>query len=222
MPEPSLVSLELMAIQPPPSLDQIIAKTEALGFDMASEPRTGALLRTLAASKPGGRFLELGTGTGIATAWLLAGMNDAAKLTSVDTDSQVQSVARELLGSDPRLQLVLEDGLSFLQHEPNAHYDFVFADAMPGKYDGLQECLRTVKPGGFYVIDDMLPQPNWPVGHSDKIPILVRHLMEDPSWELVPIAWSSGIVVAVKRESVRASSDWQPAAVGYGWERSGT
>jgi len=34
---------------------------------MASEPLVGALLRTLAASKSGGRLLELGTGTGIAT-----------------------------------------------------------------------------------------------------------------------------------------------------------
>jgi hypothetical protein len=42
--------------------------TEALGFTMMSEPRTGALLATLAASKPGGRMLELGTGTGLGTA----------------------------------------------------------------------------------------------------------------------------------------------------------
>jgi predicted O-methyltransferase YrrM len=41
-----------------------------LDFGMASDPLTGALLATLAASKPGGRFLELGTGTGGATAWL--------------------------------------------------------------------------------------------------------------------------------------------------------
>lgn len=205
MSTPSLVTLELTAIHSPASLAQIVARTEALGFNMASEPRTGALLRTLAASKPGGQFLELGTGTGVATSWLLAGMDATSKLTSVDTDSHVQSVAREFLGTDTRLQLLLEEGLSFLRHEPNAYYDFVFADAMPGKYDGVQECLRVVKSGGFYVIDDMLPQPNWPTGHADKIPILVRHLMEDPSWESVPIAWSSGLVVAVKRDSERAS-----------------
>ena len=53
--------------------------TEELGFTMASEPKTGALLAVLAASKPGGQFLELGTGTGLGTAWLLSGMDaDAA------------------------------------------------------------------------------------------------------------------------------------------------
>ena len=34
----------------PPMLARIVAETTRLGFDMASEPRTGALLRTLAAA----------------------------------------------------------------------------------------------------------------------------------------------------------------------------
>src|SRR5271165_2157304 len=95
--------------QPPSTLERIVARTNALGFDMASEPRTGALLRTLAASKPNGRFLELGTGTGVATSWLLAGLDAHSKLTSIDTNPQVQAVAREFLGADSRLTLVLED-----------------------------------------------------------------------------------------------------------------
>jgi predicted O-methyltransferase YrrM len=36
----------------------------ALGFIMSCEAKTGVLLRALAASKPGGRFLECGTGAG--------------------------------------------------------------------------------------------------------------------------------------------------------------
>jgi len=97
-------------------------------------------------------------------------MDRASTLTSVDTDAAVQAIAREYLGADGRLTLALEDGLAFLRHEAAASYDFVFADAMPGKYEGLQDCLCVVKPGGFYVIDDMLPQPNWPEGHAAKIP----------------------------------------------------
>ena len=49
----------------PPALAAIQAETVALGFNMASEPQTGALLRALAASKPAGTLLELGTGTGL-------------------------------------------------------------------------------------------------------------------------------------------------------------
>ena len=170
---------DLRYIQQPPALGQILERTQALNFNMASEPRTGALLRTLAASKPSGRLLELGTGTGIATAWLLAGMDAGSILISVDTDPQVQAVARECLGSDPRLSLITEDGAAFLRRQPPQSFDLVFADAMPGKYEALDDALAVVKPGGFYIIDDMLPQPNWPEGHAEKVPVLLDRLTTD-------------------------------------------
>lgn len=189
---------ELDYIEPPPILHQIVAKTDELGFNMSSEPRTGAFLRALAAAKPSGKFLELGTGTGIATAWLLAGMDRDSNLISVDTDPRIQNVAKEFLGNDARLSLLLEDGLHFLQRQQPGNYDFVFADAMPGKYEGLEDCLRVVKTGGFYVIDDMLPQSNWPDGHAAKVPVLIRALADRRDFTMVPVSWTSGLVVAVK------------------------
>src|SRR4029453_15613903 len=60
--------------QTPGTLAGIVADANAMGFNMASEPKVGALLAALAAAKPGGRLLELGTGTGHGTAWLLSGM----------------------------------------------------------------------------------------------------------------------------------------------------
>jgi predicted O-methyltransferase YrrM len=184
---------------PPAALARILAGTADLRFDMASEPRTGALLRTLAESKPVGRFLELGTGTGIATAWLLDGMDSASALTSVDVDPAFQEIAREAFSNDHRLTLVTEDALTFLKRQPAATYDLVFADAFAGKYDGLDEALRVVKPGGFYVIDDMLPQPNWPDDHSPKVSALIATLGAHAGFQMVPLAWASGIAVAVRK-----------------------
>jgi predicted O-methyltransferase YrrM len=190
---------ELAYIRRPPGLAGILQRTAELRFTLASEDRTGALLRTLAASKPGGRLLELGTGTGVGTAWLLAGMDAASSLTSVDVNETWQRVAQEALGGDPRLRLVLEDAASFLRRQPEAHFDLVFADALAGKYEALEEALRTVKPGGFYVIDDMLPQPNWPDGHAPKVPALLAALAARPDFDLTPMAWSSGLLLAVRK-----------------------
>ena len=183
----------------PERLADISQRTIELKFSMASEPLTGSLLRTLAASKPGGRFLELGTGTGLSTAWLLDGMDADATLVSVDADASVQQVAEEFLGSDPRLTLEIADGIEFLQRQSQRSFDFVFADAMPGKYEGLEDALWLVRSGGFYVIDDMLPQPNWPVGHAAKVPLLLAGLAADERFHIVPMDWASGIVVAVRR-----------------------
>lgn len=167
---------DLAYIVEPPQVSSIKEQTLRLGFGMPSEPLVGTLLRTLAASKPEGRFLELGTGTGIATAWLLAGMDTASTLISVDTDATVQTAAPNILGHDPRLKLLLSDGLEYLPSQKPGSFDLVFGDAMPGKDDGLEAALAVVRVGGFYVIDDMSPQPNWPEGHAAEVPALMEQL----------------------------------------------
>jgi predicted O-methyltransferase YrrM len=195
---------DLKYLASPPALASIREKTTDLQFSMASEALAGALLRALAVSKPRGRFLELGTGTGMATAWLLDGMDRESSLISVDNDSAVQQVAKDALGADTRLTLVTADGMDYLRTQEAATFDLVFADAMPGKYEGLDDALAVVKPGGFYVIDDMLPQPNWPEGHAEKVPVLLDKLASNGCLKLLPLVWASGVVVAVKKLPLRS------------------
>jgi len=182
----------------PASLPAIVDRTAALGFSMPSEPRTGAMLRVLAASKPGGRLLELGTGTGLATAWLLDGMDRDATLVSVDIDPEPQAVARDILGDDPRLEIITADAAGFLDGQVAASFDLIFADAMPGKFELLDRTLSLLRPGGIYVIDDILPQANWPAGHAPKVPQLLADLAGRAALRIVSLAWSSGVVVAVR------------------------
>jgi predicted O-methyltransferase YrrM len=106
---------DLRYVSLPPALASIKERTTEIQFSMASEPLVGAMLRVLVASKPNGRFLELGTGTGIATAWLLSGMDAGSTLVSVDNDSAVQQVAKNSLGADGRLTLVTLGGLEYVR-----------------------------------------------------------------------------------------------------------
>src|SRR5450755_70536 len=86
----------------PSAYDSIKKATEACGFLQMSEISTCTLLKTLAASKPSGEFLELGTGTGLATAWILDGMDKDSTLISLDNDETLLSIAKENLGVDKR------------------------------------------------------------------------------------------------------------------------
>ena len=190
---------EFAHLNPPTALPAILDRTEALAFPMPSEPRTGAMLRVLAASKPGGRLLELGTGTGLSTAWLLDGMDREARLTSVDVDPDVQAVAREFLGGDPRVEIVTADAAEFLRRQDGETFDLIFADAMLGKYELLTEALALLRPGGLYIIDDMLPQDNWPEGHAPRVPRLIADLADRTDFRIVSLAWSSGLVVVARR-----------------------
>ncbi len=191
--------LDISNLNEPTSLDGIWADTRALGFTMASEPLGCSLLRTLAASKPSARFLELGSGTGLSTAWLLDGMDAQSSLTTVDNDEKLLSVLRHRLGSDPRLTVVCADGDEFLHSLKGRCFDFIFADTWAGKYRLLHEALELLNPAGLYVIDDMLPQPNWPEGHSEKAAALVATLEMLDNFCVTKLSWASGMVIAVKQ-----------------------
>ncbi|MBT3559057.1 MAG: methyltransferase domain-containing protein [Rhodospirillales bacterium] len=183
----------------PVALSGIEDATRHHGFDMASEYKTGTLLRTLAASKPGGRFLEVGTGTGLSAAWLLDGMDKNSHLISVELDAEVSAIANTHLGDDSRLSLVVADGNAWLRETNEDPFDLIFADAMPGKYETFGEAWSLLKPGGLYIIDDMLPQPNWPDGHASRVAALLTNLDERVDCHLTRMAWASGIVVVVKK-----------------------
>jgi predicted O-methyltransferase YrrM len=182
----------------PGAVGAIVSDTNAAGFTMASEPKVGALLAVLAASKPGGRLLELGTGTGHGTAWLLSGMDPASSLDTVDTDATVVAIARRHLDSDPRVTFHVVDGAEFICQAPRGGFDLIYADAWPGKFSHLDEALALLRPGGMYVIDDLLPQPNWPDGHAPKVPALIDQIERRPGFVSVRLAWASGLMVVVR------------------------
>jgi len=125
-----------------------------IGFTMSSDDLTGGFLATLAASKPGGHFLELGTGIGAGSAWLLAGMDATSTLVTVEQNAEQVKLARRQLGHDPRITFWVGDSLEFLQ-EPHDPFDFIFADTRPGKITYPELALDLVVPGGFYIVDDM-------------------------------------------------------------------
>lgn len=189
-------------LNPPAILQSIEAATAVIGFTMASDHLTGSLLRTLAATKIGGILLELGTGTGLATAWILDGMDATAKLLTMDNDETVVNVAKQYLSDDSRVTFFVMDGDAFIQSLLDAQqtFDLIFADTWPGKYSLLDETLSLLQPGGLYVIDDLLPQPNWPEGHEAKAAQLIATLEERTDLQITKLNWSTGLLLATRVE----------------------
>ncbi len=191
---------DALNLNPPLVLKSIEEATNAIGFTMASDHLTGSLLRTLAATKPAGNILELGTGTGLATAWILDGMDAASKLSTVDNDDSLVAIARQFLENDSRVEIYLSDGGSFIQAlaTSDQKFDLIFADTWAGKYTHFDEALSLLKTGGLYVIDDLLPQPNWPEDHPPKVANLIKTLEQKQDLQVTKLNWSTGLIIATK------------------------
>ncbi len=182
----------------PDMYEKIKEATHDLEFQMASDVCTGNLLKTLVASKPAGRLLELGTGTGLATAWMLAGMDAKSLLTTVENNELLIEVAKKYI-RDSRVEFVLTDGYEWIRNYEGPLFDFIFADAMPGKYDLFDETINLLNSHGYYIIDDMLPQPNWPEGHDERVNLFIKRIEERKDLLVTKLNWSTGIMIIVKK-----------------------
>ncbi len=187
--------------------DTILESAGALGFTQSSDALMGGLLTTLAASKPGGRFLELGTGVGMGSARLLAGMDAASSLVTVERNAEQVEIAKKHLAEDPRVTFWIGDGLEFLR--PQEPFDFIFADTWPGKISRPELALDLTAPGGFYLVDDM------ELGWKDEADLVdvsdyllevwrgQRALMEllgtRDDFHCARLDWSTGLLLCVRK-----------------------
>ena len=178
---------------------EIESKSEEIGFTMPSDLHIGSLLKTLITSKPNSNLLELGTGVGLSLSWMIDGMDSSSKLITIDNDPQLTEIAKNFFESDDRVEIICADASQWLKNYSGEKFDLIFADAWPGKYSDLDLTLDLLKTGGFYIIDDMLEQPNWPEGHDKNAEQLIRAMEGKENFNLTKLNWSTGIIIATKK-----------------------
>ncbi|MER6635762.1 O-methyltransferase [Streptomyces microflavus] len=182
----------------PAALGAILADATRLGFAMSCEDRTGSLLATLAASKPGGHLVELGTGVGAGASWLLHGMRPDARLTTVEMDPEHQAVAAGHLGHDTRVSFVTANADAWLDSYAGPPLALAYVDCRPGKFHRLDDLIGLLEPGGLYVVDDLLPQPTWPSDHQARVDNFLAHLPECSNLLGTTATWASGVLVGTR------------------------
>jgi predicted O-methyltransferase YrrM len=77
-------------------------------------------------------------------------------------------------------------------------YDLICADAWPGKVSHLDNALTSLRTGGIYFIDDLLPQPNCPEGHGENVTRLMVHLNGQQGFTRVKLGWASSLMMLVR------------------------
>lgn len=120
----------------------------------AIAPAVGAALAALVAAVNARAVVEIGTGAGVSTLWLLSGLRPEGVLTSVDSDGEHQRAARLALAEadipTPRARLINGSAADVLPRLADGGYDMVFCDAAPAGYAGyLPDLRRVLRTGGI-------------------------------------------------------------------------
>ena len=183
----------------PEILSSIESRAREINFSMASDRYVGALLRTLVSSKPRSRFLELGTGASLSLCWMVDGMDPHSRLITVDHNPKLSEMARAYFGQDKRVEIICTNGREWIESYSGEKFDLIFADTWPGKYSHIEEILKLVEQGGFYVVDDMTCQPDWPGGHQQKAEELIAYLENRDDFHMTKLDWSTGLILMTKK-----------------------
>jgi predicted O-methyltransferase YrrM len=136
-------------------------------FERSSIPEVGRILGVLAASRPQGRLAEIGTGTGVGSAWVVSSMGPEASFVTVEADDDRAAASARLFADYPRVRVLHGDWHEVLPSE--APFDLLFFDgggwkrSPPAQMRAESErALELVAVGGVVVMDNLTPEHLWP------------------------------------------------------------
>lgn len=137
--------------QPPPGYAQLQQALASRGSQASLAPSLGALIRILAASRPGGVFVCLGHAAGEAAIWMRDGMDLSARLVVVVGGDAEADMLRGVLGDDLQLTVHVQHAGDFLRDVRDHRFDFI-TDLNPGPDHTLARlALARLAPGAFYM-----------------------------------------------------------------------
>ncbi|GIH08212.1 hypothetical protein Rhe02_62790 [Rhizocola hellebori] len=189
----------------PIEIPPIAAKAQAIAdrgqWKLSSEPRTGALLRTLAASKPGGRILEVGCGLGVGSGWILAGMDEDARLIGLEVHAKIANICRDLLAVDSRAEVITTDATKWLEEYTGPPFDMIFVDTTDAKFNRRDVLLAHMAPGALLIGDDLLPNDTWTEQHPERVDRFRNEIVTEPDLVVTLMDWASGLMVGTYRKA---------------------
>ncbi|MEO8275606.1 MAG: O-methyltransferase [Thermoanaerobaculia bacterium] len=144
-----------------PLRDVLVAEMEKYALDNdvpIAMPELGRLLEALAASKPAGRCLEIGSAIGYGTLRLARGAREG-RVVSIERDGARLAIAREYLATGgvlPRVDFLQGEALEVLRGVQGP-FDLVYIDGDKRDYRrALDLTLPMVNVGGYVVVDNLL------------------------------------------------------------------
>ena len=132
----------------PPRVARAKATAAALGFEQSCRDEDGMLMHVLAARRGIERVAEIGTGTGVGTAWLASALAPGVLLVTAERDERLAEAGAELFADDPDVVVLHGDWREVLP--AHAPFDLIIVDSK----DDPDAVLALAVPGATIVVDD--------------------------------------------------------------------
>jgi len=132
-------------------VQRALALAHELGFEKSCTDEVGALLHVLAGQAGRRRVGELGTGAGVAAAWMVSALDPAVPFVTVEAEPRLADAAGGLFDADENVRVLAGDWREAMADE--GPFDLLFVDAHGAK-DDADAVLRLLAPRGTAVLDD--------------------------------------------------------------------
>ena len=173
------------------------------------QPGSGAVLGVLAAAVRAKAVVEIGTGAGVASLYLLRGMPADGVLTTIDVEVEHQRAAKQAwaeAGLRPtRTRAISGRAQDVLPRLTDGAYDMVLVDADKEGYPAyVEQALRLLRPGGVLAVDNALYQDRVAdPARRDEVTTVIREvgrsLRADDRVLPAMLPTGDGLLVAVRR-----------------------
>lgn len=142
--------------------DAVKIAARARGVEIGTRDATagaGAYLAFLAQVLKAQSVVEVGTGSGVGSLWLLDGMMASGTLTSIDDEMEHTSIARTAFGeaeiAPARFRLITNPVMEVMTKLTDRAYDLVIYRHQPDDLTyAISEASRILRSGGVFVIDN--------------------------------------------------------------------
>lgn len=193
--------------------DDVLLAARARGVEIGAvdtSPGTGAYLRFLAHLISAQAVVEVGTGSGVGSLWLLRGMIENGTLTSIDDEAEHARIARIAFTdsdiSPQRYRLITNPVMDVMSKLTDRAYDLVVLRHDPEDLGfSIDHAHRMLRTGGVLVIDNFfgggkVPDP----AQRDSRTIALREAGKSvraatTTWITSLIGVGDGLLLATKR-----------------------
>ncbi len=187
-------------VSAPTEIPELVTSTLDLsrqrGFISSTRHETGRLLAALAASRTG-TLAELGTGTGVGSAWLSSGAPKEARIVSAELDPALAEDVSQIFEDVENLQIVSGDWSTLEQYAP---FSLVFVDVRE-VMEQIDVLASLLEPGGIAVLDDFVPSAHWPPIVDGQVDTVRERWLTDERFAAVELMIDEGasLLIATRR-----------------------